>query len=153
MQAFALKFRALACAICFAVLVFTTSAPASADALVEYFAESMTRGPSGPTYGDLRQEFFTKIENARSAANACSGCADAQAELDALLEEEEQYQRMAGRALTMTGQPPAVFRMLGIRQPDFVDYAASFPSTYESGEGLVNTGPGKYAVSVKLEKK
>ena len=117
------------------------SAPVRADVLIDYWADQLTQGPSGPTYGELRQEFFGKIENAQAAVDECGGCADAQAELDALLEEEDQFQSMAGRAFTMTGQPPAVFRMFGIRPPSFADYAASFPSSYESGEGLVNTNP------------
>jgi len=122
-------------------VLLAASIPVQADVLIDYWADQLTQGPSGPTYGELRGEFFGKIDNAQAAVDQCGGCADAQAELDALLEEEEQFQSMAGRALTMTGQPPAAFRMLGIRPPSFADYAASFPTSYESGEGLVNTNP------------
>ena len=107
------------------IVFLAVSTPVQADVLIDYWAGQLTQGPSGPTYGELRGEFFGKIDNAQAAVDQCGGCADAQAELDALLEEEEQFQSMAGRALTMTGQPPAAFRMLGIRPPSFTDYAAT----------------------------
>ena len=44
--------------------------------------------PQGPSYWELREEFFAKIRKAEADVRACGGCADAQVELDALLAEE-----------------------------------------------------------------
>ena len=79
-------------------------------------ADNMFARPTGPGYGELRQQFFAKIESARRAVRQCGGCAGAQAQLDALLAEEDQFQRMAGRIMGMTGQPPAMARLLGIAE-------------------------------------
>ena len=89
-----------------AALLCMATVPVLADPLIEYRATTMYSGPSGPTYGEVRQEFVDKVENGQAEVDKCGGCASAQAELDALL-QEDQFQRMAGRDLTMTGQPPA----------------------------------------------
>ena len=113
------------------------------DALVDFWADDFvkrTSQPSGPGYFEQRQKFLAKIENARETVRRCGGCGGAQAKLDALEAEEDQYQRIAGRLLALTGQPPAMARLLGIRT-DTWEYNFPYPSTYESGEGLINANP------------
>jgi len=140
--------RGIAILAMMGISISTAPPPAHAASNFEHFvfgmsiADNMFGGPTGPNYGELRQQFFAKIDAARQAVDQCGGCSGAQAQLNALLAEEDQFQRIAGRIMGMTGQPPAMARLLGIRT-DTWEYKFPFASTssYGKGEGLYNTNP------------